>query len=92
MCVLFQCYDNRRTALKQHIVTCIARQRQDKHLPASAHDNNTGPLLGNSYALMKFTGDKATRAWRYHSPPASADFKKMWIYVSNSHTPSWRSA
>jgi hypothetical protein len=27
-----------------------------------------------------------------HSPPAGAEVKKMWIYTSNPHTPSWRSA
>jgi hypothetical protein len=27
-----------------------------------------------------------------HSPPASAEAKKMWIYTSTPHTPSWRSA
>jgi hypothetical protein len=27
-----------------------------------------------------------------HSPPTSAEVKKMWIYTSTSHTPSWRSA
>jgi hypothetical protein len=27
-----------------------------------------------------------------HSPPTSADIKKMWIYTSTPHTPSWRSA
>jgi hypothetical protein len=27
-----------------------------------------------------------------HSPPASAEVKKMWIYTSTPHTPSWRSA
>jgi hypothetical protein len=27
-----------------------------------------------------------------HSPPASAEVKKMWIYASTPHTPSWRSA
>jgi hypothetical protein len=27
-----------------------------------------------------------------HSPPTSAKVKKMWIYISTPHTPSWRSA
>jgi hypothetical protein len=27
-----------------------------------------------------------------HSPPISAEVKKMWIYTSTPHTPSWRSA
>jgi hypothetical protein len=27
-----------------------------------------------------------------HSPPTSAEVKKMWIYTSTPHTPSWRSA
>jgi hypothetical protein len=27
-----------------------------------------------------------------HSPPASAEFKRMWIYHPFSHTSSWRSA
>jgi hypothetical protein len=27
-----------------------------------------------------------------HSPPASAEFKNMWMYTSTPHTPSWRSA
>jgi hypothetical protein len=27
-----------------------------------------------------------------HSPPTSADVKKMWIYTSTPYTPSWRSA
>jgi hypothetical protein len=27
-----------------------------------------------------------------HLPPASAEDKKMWIYTSTPHTPSWRSA
>jgi hypothetical protein len=26
------------------------------------------------------------------SPPASVEVKKMWIYTSTPHTPSWRSA
>jgi hypothetical protein len=27
-----------------------------------------------------------------HSPPSSAEIKRMWIYTSTPHTPSWRSA
>jgi hypothetical protein len=27
-----------------------------------------------------------------HSPPTSAEVKKLWIYTSTPHTPSWRSA
>jgi hypothetical protein len=27
-----------------------------------------------------------------HSPPTSAEVKRMWIYTSTPHTPSWRSA
>jgi hypothetical protein len=27
-----------------------------------------------------------------HSPPASAEVKKMWIYTSTPHTPSWHNA
>jgi hypothetical protein len=27
-----------------------------------------------------------------HSPPTSAEVKKMWIYTSTPHTSSWRSA
>jgi hypothetical protein len=27
-----------------------------------------------------------------HSPPTSAEVKKMWIYLSTPHAPSWRSA
>jgi hypothetical protein len=27
-----------------------------------------------------------------HSPPTSAEVKKMWVYTSTPHTPSWRSA
>jgi hypothetical protein len=27
-----------------------------------------------------------------HSPSASAEVRKMWIYTSTPHTPSWRSA
>jgi hypothetical protein len=27
-----------------------------------------------------------------HSPLASAEVKKMWIYTSTPHTPSWRNA
>jgi hypothetical protein len=27
-----------------------------------------------------------------HSPPTGAETKKMWIYISTSHTTSWRSA
>jgi hypothetical protein len=27
-----------------------------------------------------------------HSPPTIAEIKKMWIYTSTPHTPSWRSA
>jgi hypothetical protein len=27
-----------------------------------------------------------------HSPSASAEVKKMWIYTSTAHMPSWRSA
>jgi hypothetical protein len=27
-----------------------------------------------------------------HSPPTSAEVKKIWIYTSTPHTPSWRSA
>jgi hypothetical protein len=27
-----------------------------------------------------------------HSPPATADVKKVWINISAPHTPSWRSA
>jgi hypothetical protein len=26
------------------------------------------------------------------SPPTSAEVKRMWIYTSTPHTPSWRSA
>jgi hypothetical protein len=27
-----------------------------------------------------------------HSPPTSAEVKKMWIYTATPHTPSWRNA
>jgi hypothetical protein len=27
-----------------------------------------------------------------HSPPTTVEVKKMWIYISSAHTPSWRSA
>jgi hypothetical protein len=27
-----------------------------------------------------------------HSPPVTAEVKKMWFYTSTPHTPSWRSA
>jgi hypothetical protein len=29
-----------------NIVTCISKQRREKHLPAEARDNNTRSLLG----------------------------------------------
>jgi hypothetical protein len=42
---------------------------------------------GGSFLGVKRLGHEAD-----HSPPASAEVKKMWIYTSTPHTPSWRSA
>jgi hypothetical protein len=44
-------------------------------------------LLSNMYRGVKWPGREAD-----HSPPASAEVKKMWIYISTLYTPSWRSA
>jgi hypothetical protein len=35
---------------------------------------------------------KAARAWSWSLTSASAEVKKMWIYTSTPHTPSWRIA
>jgi hypothetical protein len=39
-----------------------------------------------------FPGGKRPGREVDHSPPTSAEVKKMWIYTSTPHTPSWRSA
>jgi hypothetical protein len=42
---------------------------------------------GRSFSGVKRPGREAD-----HSPPTSAEVKKMWVYTSTPHTPSWRSA
>jgi hypothetical protein len=42
--------------------------------------------------LRGIKGIKGPRREADHSPPASAEVKKMWIYVSTPPTPSWSSA
>jgi hypothetical protein len=41
---------------------------------------------------LLYSGVKRLRREADHSPPASTEVKKIWIYTSTSHTPSWRSA
>jgi hypothetical protein len=48
-------------------------------------------VLSDGYRGL-FPGGKAAGAWSCHSSPTSAEVKKMWIYISTRHTPSWRSA
>jgi hypothetical protein len=40
---------------------------------------------GGSFPAVKAAG-------AFSSPPASAEVKKLWIYTSSPHAPSWRSA
>jgi hypothetical protein len=49
-------------------------------------------LLCNEYRGLLYPGVKRPGREVDHSPPTSAEVKKMWIYTSTSHTPSWRSA
>jgi hypothetical protein len=42
---------------------------------------------GGSFPGLKRPGSEVD-----YSPPNSAEVKKMWIYTSTPHTPSWRSA
>jgi hypothetical protein len=39
-----------------------------------------------------FPGVKRPRSEVDHSPPTTAEVKKIWIYTSIPHTPSWHSA
>jgi hypothetical protein len=56
------------------------------------------PALGSNHPPIQWVpGDLSLGVKRPgreadHSPPASAEVKKMWIYTSTPHTPSWPSA
>jgi hypothetical protein len=43
--------------------------------------------IGNFSLSVKRPGREAD-----HSPPTSVEIKKIWIYTSTPHTPSWCSA
>jgi hypothetical protein len=49
-------------------------------------------LLFNGYGGALSSGVKRPGREIDHSPPTSAEVKKMWISTSTPHTPSWRSA
>jgi hypothetical protein len=48
-------------------------------------------LAGIFIAVKNFYLNMARRREAHHSLPASVEVKKMWIYTSTPHTPSWRS-
>jgi hypothetical protein len=51
------------------------------------------PALGSTQPPIQWVpGVKRPRREADHSPPTSAQVKKMWIYTSAPHTPSRRSA
>jgi hypothetical protein len=56
------------------------------------------PTLGSTQPPIKLVpgalspGVKRQGFEADHSPPASAEVMKMWIYTFIPHTPSWRSA
>jgi hypothetical protein len=56
--------------------------------PGSGVHPTSYPMgTGSSFQDVKRQGREADR-----SPPVSAEVKKMWIYTSTPHTPSWHSA
>jgi hypothetical protein len=56
------------------------------------------PALGSTKSPIQWV--PGTLSWgvqrpgreTHHSPPASAEVKKIWIYTSTPHMPSWSSA
>jgi hypothetical protein len=51
------------------------------------------PAVGSTQPPIQcVTGVKRQGHEADHSPPVSAEVKKMWIYTSTPHTPSWSSA
>jgi hypothetical protein len=56
------------------------------------------PALGSTQPPIQWVPDALSPGIKRpgreadHFPPASAEIKKMWIYTSTPHTPSWRSA
>jgi hypothetical protein len=52
-----------------------------------AHPNSYPKGTGGSFPGVKQPGREAD-----HSLPASGEVKKIWIYTSTPHMPSWRSA
>jgi hypothetical protein len=49
-------------------------------------------LLSNGHGGLFFPGVKRPEHEAVHSPPASAEVQKMWIYTSTPHTTLRRSA
>jgi hypothetical protein len=49
-------------------------------------------LLSNGYRGLFPPGVKRQGREADHSPPRSAEVKKMWINTPTPHTPSWRTA
>jgi hypothetical protein len=49
-------------------------------------------LLSNGCRGALSPGTKRQGCEDDQSPPSSAEVKKMWIYTSTHHTPSWHSA
>jgi hypothetical protein len=54
---------------------------------SGVHSTSYTMGTGNTFPGVKRSGRGAD-----HSPPASAEVKKMWIYTSTPHMPSWCSA
>jgi hypothetical protein len=50
---------------------------------------STQPPIQLLLGTVFFPGVKRTRREADHSPPASAELKKIWIYTSTPHTPSF---
>jgi hypothetical protein len=62
--------------------------------PLSASSDKNLVIWVHSKELVPASGQGVKRPGREvdHSPPNIAEVKKMWIYTSTPHTPSWHSA
>jgi hypothetical protein len=50
------------------------------------------PALGSTQPPFQWVPEAFSGRKAGHSPPTSAEVKKIWIYTSTPHTPSWRRA